>query len=631
MKGLFAAMCSMFLLLSGHAEDLKYPAFMIPDSLKENANAVIREDRTILEIASLTHTRIKKKRAITVLCEKGRKLGWEAITYDKDKKIIDIKLKVFNALGKEIDKWKRNDFEDISYDPWGTTYTDSRMLIANPVCKDYPYTVEYTLVYERYNTYILDNWYPVLDDNISIVKSSFIVSNPKGFNLKFKEKNSEPIVRQATEANTVEWTLENFKAIKYEAFRPSKLQYAPYVNLVLEDFRYGNYEGSFNSWNSLGKFISELNENKGELPPEKINEIKNIANSCTDENEKVKKLYEFMQSHTRYISIQVGIGGLQPLSATTVAETGYGDCKALSNYMMSILKYAGIKSYYTLVNAGSHNYYFDPDFVHDPFNHIILCVPLKNDTVWLECTSQTMPCGFLGDFTDNRPVLLITENGGVLTKTPNYTKEQNLISRNALVEVNGNGTCSATLTSNYSGLKYDNKHNLSIQDKEEQLKILYKDLNIPNFKITGFTVQSTKNKAPRLTEEVRLELNNYASKSGSRLFLPVNIASNWTYVPKEVIGRKFDVYKKTEGRYMDTIRYKLPQNYSIEVIPEMEEINNKYGKYKAEITKNNNELVYIRELEINSGIFPAAEYADYINFFKTIRKNDGCIVVLKEK
>ena len=60
-----------------------------------------------------------------------------------------------------------------------------------------------------------------------------------------------------------------------------------------------------------------------------------------------------MQNNTRYISIQLGIGGWRPFEAAYVASKGYGDCKALSNYMYSLLKEAGILSYYTLVKAGA--------------------------------------------------------------------------------------------------------------------------------------------------------------------------------------------------------------------------------------------------------------------------------------
>jgi hypothetical protein len=80
-----------------------------------------------------------------------------------------------------------------------------------------------------------------------------------------------------------------------------------------------------------------------------------------------------MQMNTRYISIQLGIGGLQPFDAAFVAKNAYGDCKALSNYMYSLLKEINIKSCYTQIKAGAGEYFFMPDFSTDQFDHIILC------------------------------------------------------------------------------------------------------------------------------------------------------------------------------------------------------------------------------------------------------------------
>lgn len=94
--------------------------------------------------------------------------------------------------------------------------------------------------------------------------------------------------------------------------------------------------------------------------------------------------------------------------------------------MYSLLKEVCIQSHYTLVRAGEGESYMLKDFPYNPFNHIILCVPFQKDTMWLECTNQTIPAGYLGDFTDDRYVLLIREEGGKLVKTPRYTREQNL-------------------------------------------------------------------------------------------------------------------------------------------------------------------------------------------------------------
>ncbi len=152
-----------------------------------------------------------------------------------------------------------------------------------------------------------------------------------------------------------------------------------------------------------------------------------LTKDASSDKDKAKILYNYLQKNTRYISIQIGIGGLEPFPASEVDRLGYGDCKALANYMRSMLSAVNIPSYYCIVKAGRRKESFHKTFANaQDGNHVILCIPFKNDTTWLECTSQNLPFGFLSDFTDDRDVVACTENGGVIMHTPKYINSTNL-------------------------------------------------------------------------------------------------------------------------------------------------------------------------------------------------------------
>lgn len=113
--------------------------------------------------------------------------------------------------------------------------------------------------------------------------------------------------------------------------------------------------------------------------------------------EKIDTLYKYLQRNYRYVSVQLGIGGRMPKSATEVYENKFGECKRLSNLMKAMLKEAGITAQYSKVRVGREEDDIMVDFPAQQFNHIILRVPLSEEVLWLECTSKYLPTGYLGD------------------------------------------------------------------------------------------------------------------------------------------------------------------------------------------------------------------------------------------
>ncbi len=316
-------------------------------------------------------------------------------------------------------------------------------------------------------------------------------------------------------------------------------------------------------------------------------------------------LYEYLQKNTRYISIQLGIGGWQPFDAKYVAGKSYGDCKALTNYMFSLLKEAGIPSYYTLVRSGSNGGYITHDFPAQQFNHVILCVPLKNDTTWLECTSQTLPSGYLGDFTCNRYALLIDEQGGKLVRTSQYDIDENLQVRKINAVLEEDGTLQIKADTKYNGLQQDDIHDMINHLSKDKVKeYLHEQLDFATYEISRFEYKEAKNVLPSIQEQLDISVSNYATITGKRLFIVPNIMSRSNRKPAPDPERKYDIVFGSPYRDFDTIAIQLPEGYGTESLPQDVSLSTQFGKYHSSVKLSGNNFCIIVRSNFSAGGSP---------------------------
>ena len=294
MKHFLSLILVSFLAFNVHAKKINaaYIVSSIPDSLKKEASAVIINDNKTVEISSLSKVTITVHRAITVLKESGERKAWESVHYNKNTNILNLNAKMYNALGIEIESWKKNDWKDEGYDSYGTAYSDLRRKSCYPKNNTYPYTIEYDYSYEENNTYGIEGWYPIWEDNLSVQNSRYELICDPSVKVKHKEYNFYEGIIKTSHENRTKWEVHNITANHKEPYRPSRYEYEPYLRVGLEHFKYDNYEGSTDSWKKFGEFFSTLNEGRDKLPEDRIAEVNAILDTCEDDFSKVKALYK---------------------------------------------------------------------------------------------------------------------------------------------------------------------------------------------------------------------------------------------------------------------------------------------------------------------------------------------------
>lgn len=621
--------------LVGHGQNFAVTA--LTNELTDKASCVVRFHHTEFVVKDIGQASVTISGAVTVLDEKGERQAAIVIPYNKFTKIKDIEAQLYDAQGQRVKRLKRSEIENFSTNSGDNSIDDSFVKVAVLKHTTYPYTVAFAYEFTTSNMMIYPTWEAVPNNlpRTAVEQSSLTVTMPQGLKLRYLEQNmpSKATITEEGGQTKYNWAVKNMKAVEEEPYAPPLSKILPCVYTGPTEFMVEGYRGNLSTWADFGTFYRELNKDRYNLPPQTVNKVKELVKGVENPQEKVQKLYTYLQGHTRYVSIQLGLGGWQSMKAEEVATKGYGDCKALTTYLGAMLKEVGIKSYPVLVKAGADEGDIQATFPSFQFNHLFLCVPSPQDTIWLECTSQTAPFGYLGSFTGDRHAVLITENGGVLIKTPSYRPEDNQQLRHALVNLQENGEATIDMKTYYTGIQQETVSGvMHAYGKEEQKKWLVKSLSLSSLEIQKFSFEEYPSALPAVEEKVYLFAKNVYNKSSSRLFLSPNQFNVVSTVPLPNALRKYDFEISSNYLDIDSITYLVPKGYIAEYLPEKSKVVSKFGEYEAESQKVNDRIIYTRKMKMKKGLYPASTFNEWVEFRKKIVKLDkNQIVLVQEK
>ncbi|MCH4553167.1 DUF3857 domain-containing protein [Aestuariibaculum lutulentum] len=616
-----------FILFS---QDKVFTSSNIPEVLSDGANAVVRLDETRIDLLKIDEMLVSERRIITILNKSGDDNLNAYVHYDNNVKIKNLEATIFNKFGAVIKKIKEKNFKDVSAVDGATLYSDSRVKYLDYTPSAYPYTVEFICEISTGNTAFIPSFMPINERYVSVEESNYSITYPEDIQIRKKEKYLEGLdLEKKEELGLISYFVKNLEAYKPEDYCPNLLEIAPRVLIASKQFSLEGVQAEVEDWNGFGKWMyNDLLFDTLDLPQSTVDYVRNLVKDDTSDIEKAKKIYEYVQNKVRYISVQVGIGGWKPFKASKVDELGYGDCKGLTNYTMALLKAVGVKSNYCVIYAGNSQRSMEQDFALMQGNHVILSIPTNEEPVWLECTSQDVPFGFIGDFTDDRDVLVVTPEGGEIKHTKKYKTEENTQYLKGNYTINPEGSINVDVNIISKGIQYDDKYRLESQSARD-LDVYYKDRwdYLNTISIDKIEIDNNKSDVS-FAEHIGFYVPNYTKKAGNIMLLTVNALNRNINIPDKYKDRKYPIKVKRGFIDEDEVKITLPENYKVESLPEKIEIENKFGSYRAEFILEDENVIYKRKLVINDGVFPKEDYDDFRNFRIDISKSDNAKIAL---
>jgi hypothetical protein len=300
--------------------------------------------------------------------------------------------------------------------------------------------------------------------------------------------------------------------------------------------------------------------------------------------------------------------------------------------MQAMLKAVDINSHYAIINAGNDEMPVDKSFSINAFNHVIVCVPLAKDTVWLECTSRTAPFNKLGLFTENRNAFLITDQGGIMVETPRSSPLDNAVKAFSHLKLEPDGSGSAITNISYSG-NFTEEYNHYFFDADEQAK---KEFLFNNF---GFKQPDKIKLEKARTEEetypahLELEYEKIAEFSaGSKHFINPRIYRFWSFALPKIENRVTD-YLIVPRIKTDTTILQIPEGFEIDQLPKPVKINSSLCAYESNYVfdKEKRQIISSCSIRINSHIIPASKYDETAKFFSDVLYDQQQKIVASQK
>lgn len=599
-----------------------YDVSKIPAALKINAAVVIRNEEMIYEVKDPGNAAMTYKTAVTILNKNGEDASNMMEYYNNFSNISSLKAILYDDKGNKLKDYKSSDFKDRSVVSEGTLYQDSRYKYLDFLHTSFPYTIEfsYTVDYKGITNY--PTWYPASTWNYAIENSSYTFKIPETMTFKYlKSKGLKTDSVKIKDKIHYKWTCANVPAMEYEQMSMGLRNVMPWVNLAPNQFEYDDSKANIETWKNLGSWLFTLSNNGQVLPEATKAKVQSLVKGIKTPKEKVKVLYSYLQSNTRYVGVQLGIGGFKPIAAEKVSAVNYSDCKGLSNYMKALLQEAGIKSNLVVIGNGMPS--LNENYASmNQANHMILCVPLEKDTTWLECTSQYTPLGFIGNDNSNRTVLLITEEGGKLAQTPVYTPQSNYQKRKVKVDLDEEGAANIGIQTQYGNSQYEDHAGMLFIEPTEKRKRIMNSLSIPNMQIDELSYEQPDKDIAVLNEKINLRCTQLLTKGGDRLFLTLNLLNRQENTITPIEARKTFFGVKYGFNDEDEITYTIPKGYKVEFIPKDIIIESEFGSYTAKVIAKENTLVYTRTKTMVNRQYPPEKYNDFVAFYKKIYQAD---------
>ena len=402
------------------------------------------------------------------------------------------------------------------------------------------------------------------------------------------------------------WTAREVPKLVPEPSMPGYSELLAYVHV-----------STYKNWDDVGKFYWGLVKDQLRV----TDEIRTAAKEAvagipeSDDQARIRAVYDFVVSRTRYVGLEFGINSFKPYPVETILSRRFGDCKDKASLMHAMLEALGIESRLTLLRMKHLGDLQTAEASLAVFNHAILYVPKYK--LFLDGTAEFHGSGELPADDRGADVLVVDPAGNSkFFRTPDAAPEDNsdvthLQARlaedgSATVEYNGQarGSWTAEMRRTFEP---------AAERKSRAEEQLSRGL-LPNLKITAIDVSDPHDIEKPFDTHVSATANEYAHKAGKGLsFAPFgqkqSFVESYAQLSKRALPQQLPVPQRT----VVEAQVELPHGWTA-AIPYGAQEEGPQGTYSVSYQVAGGKVVARMELILKGGTLQPEQYPAFRDF-----------------
>ncbi len=558
-------------------------------------------------------------------------LGYDGLRETDFIELSDLEASIWNAEGELLKELDEDEIKENSISYYAV-YSDHIKKYHELSATALPYRIKKYKKYKIRSNFFWPDWDPQKDVDVDNAELEVILEGPYEFKYKNIGPVEEPQVSIIDEGNKrYSWKIKNVPAYinEYKHAPEAAFQYG--VKFMPHEFELDEYKGMAESWEDFGSWgYSLFNDQTNFSSAINYGEHYHAINDTID---RIRTIYQDLQEKTRYVQIYLGIDGWRPHHVDNIDRVKYGDCKDLSVYMIAILKQAGIKAYPGLVMTRNKGI-TDSSFPANEFNHCLAVVPMHNDTLYLECTSDVTSIRDLHENIEGVNVLLVKPDNSKLVKTPQSSASMNASKLKATATIKTNRSLSIKGQISYTGnlaINFRSRfQNMEMTKKKEWLQKKL-SANSGEAKIKSFEITGLENPGSPLYVNFSADIKYFARKAGSKLLFLPTIFHSISFDGEEPEKRKMPLLNSTRFTFVDSIDFIFPADFKMKVSSFSDSLVSIFGNFSTNIQEGSGSLQWSSAFNSNVNYVPLEDYPPYYDFMENVKKKTKKKIVLERK